>query len=366
MTLAFWVYAFAVVFTRTRAIILERERACELGARERCARIGLGSAEMRHELEQRRRILRHGRLRPLRLGRLRGDRCSAWRSSRCCAAPRALAAARRGPGRRRRGATHEAAPQAPGDRRRRGLPRSAPPPRWSSTRSRATWCSSTRRRRSRRNEAPHGAHLPHRRHGGRGHASSATARTVSFVVTDTAKSIPVRYEGILPDLFKEGKGVVAQGQLHDGVFVASEVLAKHDENYMPPEAAEALKKAQQGQPQARRDDLGRADAKVTAMIPELGHFAALARARRRRRARHAAAGRRARGNRADWMALARPSARGPVRARRPRLRLPGARPSSATTSRCSTSRPTRTARCRWPTASPRPGAATRARCCCGC
>ena len=69
---------------------------------------------------------------------------------------------------------------------------------------------------------------------------------VSFIVTDTAKSIPVRYEGILPDLFKEGKGVVAQGQLKDGVFVAREVLAKHDENYMPPEAAEALKRAQQG------------------------------------------------------------------------------------------------------------------------
>jgi cytochrome c-type biogenesis protein CcmE len=69
---------------------------------------------------------------------------------------------------------------------------------------------------------------------------------VSFVVTDTAKTVPVRYEGILPDLFKEGKGVVAQGQLQGGVFVAREVLAKHDENYMPPEAAEALKKAQAG------------------------------------------------------------------------------------------------------------------------
>jgi cytochrome c-type biogenesis protein CcmE len=69
---------------------------------------------------------------------------------------------------------------------------------------------------------------------------------VSFVVTDTAKTVPVQFTGILPDLFKEGKGVVAQGQLHDGVFVAREVLAKHDENYMPPEAAEALEKAQQG------------------------------------------------------------------------------------------------------------------------
>ena len=72
--------------------------------------------------------------------------------------------------------------------------------------------------------------------------------TVRFVVTDTAQSVPVRYEGILPDLFKEGKGVVAQGQLEGGVFVAREVLAKHDENYMPPEAADALKRAQQGNP----------------------------------------------------------------------------------------------------------------------
>ena len=68
--------------------------------------------------------------------------------------------------------------------------------------------------------------------------------SVRFVVTDMARAIPVRYEGILPDLFKEGKGVVAQGQVGgDGVFVAREVLAKHDENYMPPEASAALKRA---------------------------------------------------------------------------------------------------------------------------
>ncbi|MEO5732143.1 MAG: cytochrome c maturation protein CcmE [Rubrivivax sp.] len=71
---------------------------------------------------------------------------------------------------------------------------------------------------------------------------------VDFVVTDTARSVPVRFSGILPDLFKEGKGVVAQGQLQDGVFVAREVLAKHDENYMPPEAAEALKRAAKHEP----------------------------------------------------------------------------------------------------------------------
>jgi cytochrome c-type biogenesis protein CcmE len=68
---------------------------------------------------------------------------------------------------------------------------------------------------------------------------------VSFVVTDTARSIPVLYRGALPDLFREGKGVVAQGTLGpDGVFQAREVLAKHDENYMPPEAAHAVEKAQ--------------------------------------------------------------------------------------------------------------------------
>jgi cytochrome c-type biogenesis protein CcmE len=68
--------------------------------------------------------------------------------------------------------------------------------------------------------------------------------TVNFMVTDMAKTIPVTFTGILPDLFKEGKGVVAQGKLGpDGVFRAAEVLAKHDENYMPPEAAEALRRA---------------------------------------------------------------------------------------------------------------------------
>jgi cytochrome c-type biogenesis protein CcmE len=71
--------------------------------------------------------------------------------------------------------------------------------------------------------------------------------TIRFEVTDTAHKIPVTYTGLLPDLFKEGKGVVAQGKLgSDGVFHAEQVLAKHDENYMPPEAAEALKNAQPG------------------------------------------------------------------------------------------------------------------------
>jgi cytochrome c-type biogenesis protein CcmE len=71
---------------------------------------------------------------------------------------------------------------------------------------------------------------------------------VHFIVTDTVVKIPVTYQGILPDLFKEGKGVVAQGQVDkDGVFVAREVLAKHDENYMPPEAGEALNRARAGQ-----------------------------------------------------------------------------------------------------------------------
>ena len=68
--------------------------------------------------------------------------------------------------------------------------------------------------------------------------------TVRFAITDTAKVIPVTYSGTLPDLFKEGKGAVVQGKLEGGVFRATEVLAKHDENYMPPEAAHAVEQAQ--------------------------------------------------------------------------------------------------------------------------
>lgn len=67
--------------------------------------------------------------------------------------------------------------------------------------------------------------------------------TVRFEVTDTAHTVPVTYKGTLPDLFKEGKGVVAQGKLQNGVFVADQVLAKHDENYMPPEAEKAVQDA---------------------------------------------------------------------------------------------------------------------------
>jgi len=75
-------------------------------------------------------------------------------------------------------------------------------------------------------------------------AREPNSLTVRFRVTDTAQTIPVTYTGLLPDLFKEGKGVVAQGTLGpDGVFRASEVLAKHDENYMPPAAADAVKQA---------------------------------------------------------------------------------------------------------------------------
>jgi len=68
---------------------------------------------------------------------------------------------------------------------------------------------------------------------------------VSFMLTDTVNSMQVSYVGILPDLFREGQGIVATGSLSQNVFVASEVLAKHDENYMPPEVADALEKAKQ-------------------------------------------------------------------------------------------------------------------------
>jgi cytochrome c-type biogenesis protein CcmE len=64
---------------------------------------------------------------------------------------------------------------------------------------------------------------------------------VAFVITDFNKKIPVHYEGALPDLFREGQGVVTQGRLDHGRFIAKDVLAKHDENYMPPEAAKAMK-----------------------------------------------------------------------------------------------------------------------------
>ena len=72
---------------------------------------------------------------------------------------------------------------------------------------------------------------------------------VRFVLTDFAKEVPVQYDGILPDLFREGQGIVAKGHLNEqGVFVASEVLAKHDETYMPPEVADALKRAENEAP----------------------------------------------------------------------------------------------------------------------
>jgi cytochrome c-type biogenesis protein CcmE len=68
---------------------------------------------------------------------------------------------------------------------------------------------------------------------------------INFLVTDNAETIPVKYSGLLPDLFREGQGVIANGKLNDGgVFVADEVLAKHDENYMPPEVADTLKTPQ--------------------------------------------------------------------------------------------------------------------------
>ena len=78
-------------------------------------------------------------------------------------------------------------------------------------------------------------------------AREPNSLTVRFRVTDTAQTIPVSYTGLLPDLFKEGKGVVAQGTLEsDGIFHASEVLAKHDENYMPPQAKDAVDQARKG------------------------------------------------------------------------------------------------------------------------
>jgi cytochrome c-type biogenesis protein CcmE len=103
------------------------------------------------------------------------------------------------------------------------------------------------------NEAPHGRSF---RIGGLVEEGSIKRQenglTVNFVITDTHRSIPVVYTGILPDLFKEGKGVVAQGSVDaNGLMRADEVLAKHDENYMPPEAADAMKKAEEAKAAAK-------------------------------------------------------------------------------------------------------------------
>ena len=96
-------------------------------------------------------------------------------------------------------------------------------------------------------KAPHGKAF---RIGGLVKAGSVKRQElkVSFVITDTAKDIPVAYSGILPDLFREGKGAVVQGRLGaDGMFTATEVLSKHDENYMPPEAQHAIDQAKKAQ-----------------------------------------------------------------------------------------------------------------------
>ena len=137
-------------------------------------------------------------------------------------------------------------------------------------------------------------------------------RDVRFNVTDTAKTIPVVYTGILPDLFKEGKGVVAQGKLGpDGVFTASEVLAKHDENYMPPEAAEARRPgAHRRDREARRADARQVTRSETSDDPRTRPLRAdpraAARASCRARCRSSARTRRI----PAWMALARPAAAG--------------------------------------------------------
>ena len=82
----------------------------------------------------------------------------------------------------------------------------------------------------------------------------ADSAIITFSITDMENSVPVTYEGLLPDLFREGQGVVTEGRLINGVFVASEVLAKHDENYMPPEVADALKESGQWKGEGTPED----------------------------------------------------------------------------------------------------------------
>ena len=105
-------------------------------------------------------------------------------------------------------------------------------------------------------------------------AREADGVTIRFIVTDTDKDITVNYKGILPDLFKEGKGVVAQGKLtENGTFTASEVLAKHDENYMPPEAAKAVGDAhtRAAEKKAAAEGAAPATAETTGDKPKAGY-----------------------------------------------------------------------------------------------
>ena len=142
--------------------------------------------------------------------------------------------------------------------------------------------------------------------------------TVRFAVTDLAHTIPVTYTGLLPDLFKEGKGVVAQGKLGaDGVFRADQVLAKHDENYMPPEAAEALKNAASHKQQSSEtlvadpapSGTSPYSSRSQTLIYELGHVALIL-ALSMALAQSVLPLIGAQTGKVAWMALARPSARG--------------------------------------------------------
>jgi cytochrome c-type biogenesis protein CcmE len=89
-----------------------------------------------------------------------------------------------------------------------------------------------------------------------GSVQKGTGPQIRFVITDMAHTVPVAYRGILPDLFREGQGIVVEGRIRDGILVADQVLAKHDENYMPPEVADALK--QSGQWQHMKESLEQA------------------------------------------------------------------------------------------------------------
>ena len=126
-------------------------------------------------------------------------------------------------------------------------------------------------------EAPAGPAVPHRRAGrvGKSLMRISDALDVKFVVTDTAQRLPVVYTGLLPDLFKEGKGVVAQGSVGpDGVFHATEVLAKHDENYMPPEAARPSTRRTKTRGMDKAAKTLKHMKRRRPMIPELGQFRA--------------------------------------------------------------------------------------------
>ena len=248
MALASWMYSIAAALHRVRSIILERERNADWVAQY----AGTGS----HELGELVRFLRDGRLRALRLGLVRGDRWSDRRGNRPAAQPQARRRrATRPPRRGRHGheTAHKRIAIVAG-----GSPRWRWPRRLVLQRLPAEPGVLLHALPGRRQRSAAGQDLPHRRHGGEGQRQAPARRRDGALRRDRHREehpggLPRRAAGPVP----RGQGRGRAGPLGaDGVFQASEVLAKHDENYMPPEAADAVKRAQETNRKAAQTVVG--------------------------------------------------------------------------------------------------------------